>query len=495
MARRAPRTCATLIAVRPLYPKIPHLPGSRTGPSDRHADPGLVRRCLELGHVGDEVIVQEKLDGSCVAIVREGGRLIAFGREGGRADASRNEGRLRFAAWVGAREAELAPLLGEGERLVGEWLALVHSTHYELGHPPFVPFDLFDREGAPLGLDALQARLAGSGLVTPALLHRGGPIRVEDALARLGERGRHGAVEPAEGLVWRVERQGRVAARAKFVRPGKVDGIHLPDRAGRPARWNIPEGGADPRQELMHGWLRRLARSPARSRLILRGSLITARWWPARRADDLDLLDLEPWDEAALRRLARDITASADDETSFHEVGEGLIWADTPRPGLRLTLRGVAPAGPATLQVDIGFGDPLAAPPEPFSHGGAEVLAVRPEVMVAWKTHGLFELGPRGRWRPKDLLDLVELLARAPLEREVLREALALAFRSRDTPLGDLRAMVRDPTWGASRGSVRKWARFCRDQPGAPEDLAGLLARARAALAPLVALLAEAPGA
>ena len=70
-----------------VYHRIPHLPGSRVGRSDRTAAPTLAGWCTVEARPGDEVIVQEKLDGSCVAVARRQGELIALGREGRRADA------------------------------------------------------------------------------------------------------------------------------------------------------------------------------------------------------------------------------------------------------------------------------------------------------------------------------------------------------------------------------------------------------------------------
>jgi hypothetical protein len=79
-------------AVKKLYGKIPHLPGSRLGPADRTADASLAARCAGAGRSGDRVIVSEKLDGSCVAIVREADGPAAYGRDGGPCAASRNDG-------------------------------------------------------------------------------------------------------------------------------------------------------------------------------------------------------------------------------------------------------------------------------------------------------------------------------------------------------------------------------------------------------------------
>lgn len=183
------------------------------------------------------MIVQEKLDGSCVAVVREAGGLVARGREGRLAAESKNDGRRMFAEWVAANAERLDPLVREGETLVGEWLALVHGTHYELAHELFVPFDLLRaRERVPV--DELACRLEGSALTMPAIIHRGGPIAIDAACTLLGDRGKHGAIDPPEGLVYRVERRGKVVVVAKWVRPDKVDGCYLPENSGKEARYH-----------------------------------------------------------------------------------------------------------------------------------------------------------------------------------------------------------------------------------------------------------------
>lgn len=234
-----------------LYGSIPHLPGSRAA-EDRVLPPSDARRCLDPSHGNDRetVVVQEKLDGSCVALVRgEGGRLEARGREGRLASESPNEGRRRFARWVLANEDRLAPLVGPGEILVGEWLALVHGTRYALPHEPFVVLDLLrpaSRAAPAMRVRApaaeLAARLAGSGLPVPATIHRGAPLPVAEAAALLGPHGRHGAIDPPEGLVYRVERAcpdgPRVVLVAKWVRPGKVDGAYLPENTGGAALYH-----------------------------------------------------------------------------------------------------------------------------------------------------------------------------------------------------------------------------------------------------------------
>lgn len=223
------------------YGSIGHLPGSRLGPGDHRIPDGQARILLEkVRDRHDRVIVQEKLDGSNVGILRTGGRLIAITRAGYEADSSPYEQHRQFADYVlrfGRVERKFLNMLGEGERLVGEWMVQAHGTRYHLPHLPFVAFDLF-REGKRILWEELKERCRVYEVPTPALLHEGGAFSIEQAEEALGTHGHHGAIDPAEGAVWRVERQGRVDFLGKYVRAGKEDGCFL-DRCQGPVmnRW------------------------------------------------------------------------------------------------------------------------------------------------------------------------------------------------------------------------------------------------------------------
>lgn len=222
------------------YPSIPHLPGSRTGPADRTVSDGQARLCTGTGDPRDTVIVQEKLDGSCVVAARVGDDIVALGREGRPAAESRNEARRWWARWVAGNAARFLAVLRPGQRLAGEWLALAHATRYELRHEPFVCFDLLaGPERLPYA--ELLARIGVAGFVAPGLVHRGDPIDTPTAMSLLGA-GTHGAIDPVEGAVWRVERTvgstTRVILVAKYVRPDKIDGALLPEITGQPAIYN-----------------------------------------------------------------------------------------------------------------------------------------------------------------------------------------------------------------------------------------------------------------
>lgn len=220
---------------RKAYTSIPHLPGSRSA-GDRHLPFHQAERLTREAPRGFEVVIQEKLDGSCVAAARIGDDIVALGRAGDLAAESRNAGRRLWASWTRDHEARFRALLQPGERLVGEWLALAHSTRYSLEHEPFVAFDLM-REGERLPSLALRRRLRQTGFCLPHEVHRGEAMPVAAALERLGHGG-HGATVPPEGLVYRLESEGAVALIAKHVRIGKVDGSLLEENTGEPPVWN-----------------------------------------------------------------------------------------------------------------------------------------------------------------------------------------------------------------------------------------------------------------
>jgi hypothetical protein len=127
--------------------------------------------------------------------------------------------------------------LAEGERLIGEWLAQAHGTRYRLAHEPFVPFDLM-RGQDRANFEEFRTRVEPQGFTIPRLLARGAPITIEQAMELVGPFGHHGALDPAEGAVWRVERKGVVDFLGKFVRPDKVDGKYLPELSGQDPVWN-----------------------------------------------------------------------------------------------------------------------------------------------------------------------------------------------------------------------------------------------------------------
>ena len=219
------------------YGSIAHLPGSRMGTGDHHCHEGQARiACEKARDRHDTVIVQEKLDGSCVSVARVGAIIIPLGRSGYTAESSPYEQHRMFHAWVMEQQDRFLAVLEDGERLVGEWLAQAHGTRYSLKHEPFVAFDII-RGHERLTHSEFVDRTMRKAFIQPKLLHIGSPLSITDAMQRMTP-DYHGSLDPIEGAVWRVERRGRVDFLVKYVRPDKVDGCYLPNITKQPEVWN-----------------------------------------------------------------------------------------------------------------------------------------------------------------------------------------------------------------------------------------------------------------
>ena len=221
------------------YGSIPHLPESRMGTGDHHVHPGQARiATVKTRDRHDVVRVQEKLDGSSVAVALLNGVLVPLTRAGWPAVTSPYVQHHYFAQWVFMHEARFRAVLFECERLCGEWLAQAHGTRYTLENQgPFAAFDIM--EGATrLPYEQFIARTHSIFPVPYVLFEGRGACRVNYALERLGTHGHHGALDEVEGCVWRVERKGVVDFVCKYVRPTKKDGVYLPELSGDVPVWN-----------------------------------------------------------------------------------------------------------------------------------------------------------------------------------------------------------------------------------------------------------------
>ena len=168
---------------RKAYGSIPHLPGSRIGPTDFHATEGqALILCQRTRDGRDRVSVTEKTDGSCVSVARVGDSVIPLIRAGWRAEDSRFRQHWDFARWVAARAARFLAALAAGERFAGEWLLQAHGTRYAIRSPEdlFVAFDVLSpsRGGSDRRLpqDSFAARCGEAGVASAFLLSDGPPV-------------------------------------------------------------------------------------------------------------------------------------------------------------------------------------------------------------------------------------------------------------------------------------------------------------------------------
>lgn len=228
------------------YGSIPHLIGSKLGPGDRHVHEGQHRICTEkVRDKHDTIIVQEKYDGSNVGIAKKGGKILALTRSGYLAHTSPYEQHHVFNAWVNQNRSLFDKLLNERERVVGEWLYQAHGLKYEIrGEQPFVAFDIFTESNNRLINDEFHYRIKHR-LPEPNLVWLSNePVATSKAIDILlniiGPNHYFRSIGKPEGIIYRVERKGKVDFLAKYVRHDFEPGKYLPERSGEDPVYNCP---------------------------------------------------------------------------------------------------------------------------------------------------------------------------------------------------------------------------------------------------------------
>ena len=85
--------------------------------------------------------------------------------------------------------------------------------------------------------DEFIERTEPYGIIHPKTVSIGDSLSIQDAMKAVGFSG-HGAIDPVEGCVWRVERNKLIDKHSgdrkwvvdylvKYVRPDKIDGLYL----------------------------------------------------------------------------------------------------------------------------------------------------------------------------------------------------------------------------------------------------------------------------
>ena len=236
------------------YGSIAHLPDSRMSRGDKGLNEGQVRILLAQPRKGDVIYVTEKMDGANTAVVKLDGQIMPLVRTGYDARTNDQEQFKMFAAYVEKHEAVFDALLGEGERVCGEWLAMAHGIRYVDVRTPFVAFDLMKGQRR-VPYATFYERLKGhTAVVYPAPLvaawpgddceHDGYfPLRLPmphqpTELLWFVRDGAFGAIGGVEGLVYRVERNGQFDFAGKFVRSDFEPGAYFPEMTGEEPLWN-----------------------------------------------------------------------------------------------------------------------------------------------------------------------------------------------------------------------------------------------------------------
>ena len=212
------------------YPRTPHLFGSKGTDDDKH----LGQKESEAFVADASLIVEEKIDGTNVGIhFTVNGRMVLQCRGHEITEGMHPQYDL-FKQWTSVKRPLLEAMLGSRYILYGEWLFARHSVHYRKLLHYFFEFDIYDKDnGQFLDLAARLKRLAGTGLQTVPVVHRG-RISADRLTALIGPSAFDSEFDNPvtgetdnlmEGLYLRTEANGHVTGRAKLVRPEFVEKV------------------------------------------------------------------------------------------------------------------------------------------------------------------------------------------------------------------------------------------------------------------------------
>ena len=223
------------------YPRTPHIEGSRLQPGDED----LSQIPFET-IAGKHLVIEEKCDGANSAVsFDQNGELLLQSR-GHYLTGGYRERHFNFMKqWATVHADAFRKVLGSRYIMYGEWMYAKHTVFYDALPHYFLEFDILDGEtGAFLDTPTRHAMLAQLPVVSVPVLGTGFFSNKEELLKLLGQshfvtgNQRQNLTEAAvklnldteracretelsglmEGLYIKVEEDGRVVDRMKFVR-------------------------------------------------------------------------------------------------------------------------------------------------------------------------------------------------------------------------------------------------------------------------------------
>jgi hypothetical protein len=252
------------------YPRTYHLQGSRLQPGDEDLD------SVPFAQVaGRFLVVEEKYDGSNAGLRFDAdGRLWLQSRGHFLLGGEREKHFHLFKQWAHVHAAALHAVLGDRYQVYGEWLYAKHTVFYDRLPHYFLEFDVFDSaDGSFLSTERRRQLLAGLPVVSVPVLRTGSARALEELTALIGpslSKGpdwRQRLMETAaargvdaerawaetdrtdlmEGLYIKVEEDGRVVERFKFVRASFLSAVGASGGhwLGRPIVPNQLRAGVD----------------------------------------------------------------------------------------------------------------------------------------------------------------------------------------------------------------------------------------------------------
>ncbi len=250
------------------YPRTPHLEGSRLQPGDEDLNQ------IPFSDIqGRHLAVEEKIDGANSGIsFGENGELMLQSRGHYLTGGYRERHYNLMKQWAMVHRDAFYAALGNRYIMYGEWMYAKHTIFYDALPHYFMEFDIYDRE-KDLYLDTPSRRVFTSRLPVssvPVLAERSfeqkedllkllGPSNyitgnqrqnLYDSAVRLGLDPKRSCEETElsglmEGLYLKVEENGRIVQRLKYVRPAFLQRIlfsetHWIDRPIIPNQLAVP---------------------------------------------------------------------------------------------------------------------------------------------------------------------------------------------------------------------------------------------------------------
>jgi len=223
------------------YPRTQHIQGSRLQPGDDDLE-AVPFQAL----AGRNLIVEEKMDGANSGIsFDDAGTMFLQSRGHYLTGGPREKHFHLFKQWAAAHTLWLWERLGSRYVIFGEWLYAKHTIYYNALPHYFLEFDVFDRDTEQfLDTPSRHALLANGPLVSVRVMSSGPLRRASELTAQVGPsaciQGDHREdlraqaesrgldadrilreTDPSsqmEGLYLKIEEEGQVRERYKFVR-------------------------------------------------------------------------------------------------------------------------------------------------------------------------------------------------------------------------------------------------------------------------------------
>ena len=223
------------------YPRTPHLEGSRLQPGDEDLNQ------IRFNSIKDKYLVlEEKCDGANSAIsFSKDGDLLLQSRGHYLTGGYRERHYNLMKQWAMAHRDVFYSLLGTKYVMYGEWMYAKHTVYYDALPHYFLEFDVMDKDtGVFLDTATRQNMLAGTPIVSVPVLAQGYFSSKDEVLQYVGK-SYYISNNPTqslynvaislgldagsciketelsdimEGLYIKVEENGRVVGRLKFVR-------------------------------------------------------------------------------------------------------------------------------------------------------------------------------------------------------------------------------------------------------------------------------------